>query len=456
MLMSLQAPDMLGGGPAFHSAPGYAQTESAPPAWMPSSVIGISPVVSSVIPPLKSKPSLPPAIEGAFGWDPHQIELPPLPVYFPRDMIKLELPMNEFNGVLERLPRCIRTLSIQAEYQNTPVSAKLQTFEHVELYLKLWKGEDEIFFIDIQRRKGDCLDANRYMHKLLDAAKGEMPEESMPVDADIAAQQLHNVEALLQKVMATAPAATFMAPQSPEETTRIAMDTVYESLTSKRLDLRKVGLEFLCCCTDLKRTIRATAVPSALVVLQAKPPSAEYASKCQDIQRILLKLLQHREFEDYDAPQDLMDVDSDAEEFIPSDQENSRGRSTYYVEYISEVFHLALTILVNSLEVVACCSDQLDLQDFALDFFQTSQSISTAGIYQTLLDCVQRCDRQLANGYLACKSLRLLAAAHPTIRDRLQHDTQAAAYLGKAVQLGRARHSLLQSESERLWKTLYV
>jgi hypothetical protein len=405
-----------------------------------------------------------PRLEVPSRWNLDYVHVPPLPMYFQRDMIKLEMPMDDLKGVLDRVSRCFRHMSIQADYQVNPVSAKLQTMELIELVAQFWKSdEDNLLYIDIQRRKGDHLDANRYIHKILDAARGDVSEEDACSPSSLNARQVKDVESLIERVMSSAPAPAaspnWMQPQqTPEEITSNALHTVYTALTSKRLDMRRMGLEYLATYTNVNRTLSSTAIPSALVVLQGTPPLPKYAEECKTIQRILLRVIQNREFEgDEDYLQD-MDVDSDLEVFFPSEDEGEtkRGRAPYYVEYMSELFHLALTILVNSLEVVACFKDQLSFNtnDMVRAFMSTSQNVSGVDMNQTLMDCVQRADRKLSNGSLACQALRILAIGSPDVLLRLKSDSQAKEAIRNAMDVGDTRHALLKVESKKLLDVL--
>jgi hypothetical protein len=400
------------------------------------------------------------------GWNLDSVQVPPLPIYFPRDMIKLEMPMDDLKDVLDRVCQCFRQMSIQADYQDNPVSAKLQTLELVELVAQFWKSDDgNLLYIDIQRRKGDHLDANRCIHKILDAARDNFFEEDACSPSSLNVQQVKDVESLIERVMSSAPAPAaspkWMQPQqTPEELTCDALNMVYTALTSKGLDIRRMGLEYLATYTNVKRTLSSTAIPSALVVLQGTPPLPKYAEECKAIQRILLRVIQKRDFEgDEDYLQD-MDVDSDLEVFFPSgdEGETKRGRPPQYVEFMSELFHLALTILVNSLEVVACFQDQLssDTNDMVQNFLSTSLDVSGVDMYQTLMDCVQRAKFKLCNGSLACQALRILAMGSPDVLLRLKHDPKAKDAIGKAMQVGHTRHALLKVESDKLWDAIYV
>jgi hypothetical protein len=71
------------------------------------------------------------------------------------------------------------------------------------------------------------------------------------------------------------------------------------------------------------------------------------------------------------------------------------------------------------------------------------------------MDCVQRAERKLCNGSLACQALRILARGSPDLLLRLKHDPKAKDAIGKAMQVGHTRHALLKVESDKLWDALY-
>jgi hypothetical protein len=151
--------------------------------------------------------------------------------------------------------------------------------------------------MDIQRRKGDFLDANHYIHKLLDAARGQIIQDTFSANQPLNAKSILGIESLINKAMpsnsAPAPSKNWMKAQSAEQTTSHASNTVYSSLTSKRLDMQTMGLEFLSSYMDLKHMLSSTAIPSALVVLVGKSLSPQDEEKCKEIQRILSWIIQN-------------------------------------------------------------------------------------------------------------------------------------------------------------------
>jgi hypothetical protein len=216
-----------------------------------------------------------------------------------------------------------------------------------------------------------------------------------------------------------------------------------------------MGLGFLSSYTDLKHTLSSTAIPSALVVLAGKSPTPQDEEECKEIQRILIWIIQYQEFEGDEELFPSMKMQVDGEQFLRSDEEGN-GRPPHYVEYMSEVYHLALTILVNSLEVVACFRQRLAVEQEVRAFLDASELVSGADMmYTTLKDCVRRAEHKLSNGYLACKALRLLAESQPALRKQLMIDTEVGKHIQEALKIGNERHVLLAAESKKLHDCLY-
>ena len=119
-------------------------------------------------------------------------------------------------------------------------------------------------------------------------------------------------------------------------------------------------------------------------------------------------------------------------------------------------------ILVQSLEVVACFSNSIRGGNIlSVGESLTKQLLDTASdvadgkdLYHMLLGCIVNAESKLANGYLACKALRLLALDHPGIKEQMKLDINAKQCIGNAYQVGQVRHTLLKDESYQLWQTV--
>jgi hypothetical protein len=133
---------------------------------------------------------------------------------------------------------------------------------------------------------------------------------------------------------------------------------------------------------------------------------------------------------------------------------NSAGLPEFYTEYMNELFHMALQILVQSLEVVACFKVNVG-EKLTNQLLDTASKVADGkDLYHTLLGCIVNAESKLANGYLACKALRLLAVDHPGIKEQIKLDINAKQCIGNAYQVGQVRHTLLKDESYQLWQTV--
>ena len=461
-----------------------------------------------------------------FGWDISKIQIEPVPFYFPRDMLQWEnFPFQDLPRVLERISMEMRKSSVQASLIHEPLSAKLQTcHENVELYLVFFRenttnsDDDGTVSMSVQRHKGNQYAANKCIQRLVDAAKGLHEEEDdddddddndnenkdMDTDTSVTADAVVAMERLIERAEMESASATQnnrndpdqrhpFLDQTPEQMTECTVRDVYGWLEqSHRLDLRRHALEYLLAMTDLKRTLSSQAIAGSLIVLQGKvspstttaaaaaaaTTSSELNTQAQAIQSILLSVLLTRELPGDRAmfmegnnntgssSNNNGTDDLEMHPYFPEvDDEinaNSVGLPDYYTEYMNELFHLALQILVQSLEVVACFSSSIRGGNIlSVGESLTKQLLDTASdvadgkdLYHMLLGCIVNAESKLANGYLACKALRLLALDHPGIKEQMKLDINAKQCIGNAYQVGQVRHTLLKDESYQLWQTV--
>ncbi len=407
-----------------------------------------------------------------FGWDVSQIQIQTLPMYFPRDMIHWEFPPQDLPEVLQRISKHLREYSVQASFSESPLSAKLQTCcENSELYLVFFNEPSGMVSMSVQRHKGDQIAANQCIRRLVDAAKGVLGENdnNQAMDTRASANAVLAMERLIERCASESTAAQDNHPffsQTPEQITETAVRDVYGWLEqTNRLDLRRMAFEYLLAMTDLKRTLSSTAIATANIVLQGKVPSSassELHTHAQKIQSVLLSVLLTRElpgdramFAEAGSSDNGKNSDIEMRPYFPEMDKNvttaSAGLPQHYTEYMNELFHLALQILVQSLEVITCFRNQ---HSHAGDHLANELFAMAEGknLYHILLGCVCHAESKLANGYLACKALRLLASNHPNIKDQIKCDDNAKQSIGNAYQVGGMCHKLLKDESYQLWQ----
>ena len=427
----------------------------------------------------------------ASGWNTSQIQVQNLPMYFPRDLIHWEFSPQDLPDVLERISKHLREASVQTSFIETPLSAKLQTCrENAELYLVFFKEPSGMVSMSVQRHKGDHAAANQCVRRLVDAAKGILCEDenscnkASDLDAVLNANAVLAMERLIERCAAESVAAQNRGQadnehhhpflnQTPEQMTENAVREVHGWLElSNRLDLRRRAFEHILAMTDVKRTLSSTAIATSHLVLEGRVPnsrSIELNTYATNIQSILLSVLLTRELpgdrdlfsgtDSKDSKMTNIDTDLETTPYFPEVDENvtadSAGLTQYYTDYMNELFHLALRILVQSLEVVACFQEQhFHTSDNMIKqlFVKASQVVDGKDLYHILLSCVDHAESKLANGYLACKALRLLASNHSGIKEQIKFDDHAKRRIDNAYQVGGMRHKLLKDESYQLWQ----
>jgi hypothetical protein len=425
--------------------PGPMMDQQKPVAGIPSVPIGVS--------------SQPPSF-GGFGWDKSKLNFERLDPYFPKDLLKLTIKQSGIDSALDRMVECFQNNSIQVEFEHNPVGAKLRTLERIELFLIFFEYDNGDLAVDIQRRQGDYLDANRCIHKILEAAKGT--PSTQPQEQERSAKRIREFESFLDRC-AAAPsqggggnvASPWATPPTPEESMKSTLNSIHASLTSNRLDQRKVGLDNLRIFTDLDKTLSQTAVATALVVIAGTAPASGYEKKCQEIRDVIARVVMKQEFADDDTNM-YADMDTDIVAFMSSDNagRNTSGRSRYYDQYMSEMHHLVLNILANSLEVLQVFDGTNTAYEMGVavaDLNLTCASFSdqhNSGIVEALMELVGHADQRLPDAYLACKALRHLLKANQDLRSVFKGGSYSKS-VQKAKSAG-SHNAKLLAEAEKL------
>jgi hypothetical protein len=373
--------------------------------------------------------------------------------------------IESLSDAAHSIQRCIRASSFQAAYKESPLSAKVQTPDHCEFSIDFWKAASGTeFYIDIQRRRGEHVFANMHMRKVLSAAKEGFDGDSFAASRSFNSEQLVSLESILNQAIPKSMPETpkfNVSKYMPETPKSNVLDHIHSLLTSSRLEVRKMGLQLLVARTDLMSTMRSGACSATTVVLAGKSPNGSgfAPQKATEIQNVLIMLIQSKEFqgdaERFGASETDMDV-GDVEPFFAM-AECSRDRPQYYEEFMNELHHMALTTLVQALEVADCFRDQFSqhVQDFREKYLEEG-SLDT-----TLKKCIADVRGPLASqslsiGYLACKALRILATSDNFLRQGVEEDVlKTRENIMTAMGVGKSSHAMLQRESENLYQVVY-
>lgn len=379
-----------------------------------------------------------------------------LPKFHPKrnKFEKNAMPIEKLTEAASSIQRCIRASSFQAAYTEDPLCAKVQTSDSCEFFIDFWQSESGTeFYIDMQQRRGEKIFATMHMRKIMKAAKEGFDEEEANINsAPFIRERLLRLQSVLNQAGPT------NATVGNSDSDCLAL--IHQNVMSSSLESRKMGMQLLLTTTNLSRTLGSGACPAAIVVLAGKSPNTAGFDdqKAAEIQNVLLSLLRNKEFqgdaERFIASEADMSV-NDVEPFFAT-VEGSRNRPRYYEEFTDELLHMALTILVQSLEVAECFPDH-----FSQHVQEFQQKHVTEGSLDLMLKaCIADvkgplASQSLSSGYLACKALRVLAQSNNYISQIREGDATVREDIRAAIDAGKFSHALLQQESERLYQVVY-
>lgn len=393
-------------------------------------------------------------------WYPRQLRPPP--AFYPMEK-STRVVEGSAPEVALRISECLRTLSVQASYNNELATANLLTAENVEMHLSLWQtpfgATPEGVMVELQRRKGDSIAFHRYSRTILDAAVAEGEEGVQPLDDMLyskRAQRLLSTELQNQEL-------------EEHENAVIAIEIAHSLLMKDRVDATQLGLESLCLLTDPKKTGYVTAVITAHVVLlgsihaiQIPGVSADEGETAilmnegpfQEIRSAILNLVQF---------QRIGDGDGDLDEMDQSEQMDIDK------EHMTILHNLALAVLANSLDVLENYEqynhEQHDNEpedtkprarlrtsstnDVADEFISKSHEISSKDILSTLISELGNARNKPHNATLSAKCIGSLCRASEEARKRAK-ELGAKQVVATALDVGVRTHLKLETECKKV------
>ena len=376
-----------------------------------------------------------------------EIRVPPS--YYPMELSNciIKVAWEVFVGYISE---CLRNLSIHAVFFDKPASAALLTPEYVELYLALWKTPQGELQLEVQRRSGDSMIFHQYCRQIIDAASGIIP----PIKISLQGSSFKDLRAA-EKILRTG-----FRIKSVHDKDEGVLKLICSLLTKNRIDSRKVGLEALCILTDLSKTHVSIAISVSRAVVLGD--NGEEGAK---IHQIILNLIQKRSMDDDQddalVKQYTMEVDSDDEDFFPSDDEVDDSRPPQYNDAMGVLLNHALTVLSNVWHVLTTVDFFDNLPDVSLAQFKTLESLidffledvkkSSEGVHMvfSLLHHIQRAPTKPHNASLASHTLWLLVN-HSQKALQMAGSLGASEYVQIAYDVGVASNIRLEEETRPL------
>ena len=386
--------------------------------------------------------------QGSNMWGPKP-DLRTPPSYYPMELSNCILNVS-WEVFVNCISACFRNLSIHAVFFDKPASAALLTPEYVELYLALWKTPQGEIQLEVQRRSGDSMIFHQYCRQIIDSANGKIPPtEVRPPGGSLKA--LRAAEKILR---------TGFSTKAEDDKGEGILKVICSLLTKNRMDSRKAGIEALCILTDLSKTHVSIAILVSRAVLLG-----DEGKEGAKIHQIILNLIQKRFMDDDQddalVKQYTMEVDSDDEDFFPSDDEDDYSRPPQYNDAMSVLLNHALTALSNALHVLTTVNSFDDTSDASLTPFKTPESLIdcflddvkklSEGVHMvfSLLHHIQRAPTKPHNASLASHTLCLLVK-HSKRALQVAKSLGAIEYVQIAQDVGIASNIRLDEESRPL------
>jgi hypothetical protein len=367
-----------------------------------------------------------------------------------------------------RLTECLRTLSIQALYDNKAATASLFTAENVEMHLSLWlkaatpSNATCGVVVELQRRKGDSIAFHRYSRSILDAAVGDLDLDTMPNDVWDDAVYSKKVQRLLSMELDN-------QHNQEHENAIIAIEIAHGLLMKDRMDARQLGLESLCLLTDPKKTGYITAVLTSHVVLLGttlgvRIPGVDDEGDSaivmdegpfQEIREAVLSLVQFSRIGD--------DDETDVDDIVTMPDS----------DHMMLLHNLALAVLANALEVIEN-PERFDDEpeqthdskprarlrtasssDVTNEFLQQTEDFSKKEILSTLIAELGKAHTKPHNAALSAKCLGSMCRASDEAKERAK-ELGAKTVVSTALDVGARTHLKLETECKKVSKVLQL
>lgn len=165
------------------------------------------------------------------GWNTPQLTT--VALYFPLGPSVVRLSKDALANLLESLPEMFRKLSLQALYNDCPISVTARSLESVELEISIFQCRDnsDELVVEFQRRDGDCAAYHQYAHQIMSAIAG-----GAAVSPVCGTPWNHSTLSRLECIP---------YEETPEDSVVGAIDIAWSLISNDRYDARKLGLESL-------------------------------------------------------------------------------------------------------------------------------------------------------------------------------------------------------------------
>jgi hypothetical protein len=338
------------------------------------------------------------------AWDICAADLDPVPLEFPLERTHRSISGADATEVAQRISEALRSHSIEARFDKSPVKAKCKTNDLVSFRIRLYAGGDNGLpvIVEVQRRSGSPSCFMKSCRAILAAAEGKLEASTSSCNKPPTMKSVGQMKCL-QNVA--------LSPLCAQRVSQEELTNAVTMIRSEQKDSNALGLENLLSLTDPVKTSPAvaTTISKFLVLGDHK----EYDTLREDI----------RSFTDRDIFED----------------------ETVAVEgslaHADRVRHLALSVFANAL--ANCCRD--GCLKAALD----EQSWFKEHLMSGLVDELKLFETSACSSLQASRCISsLLECCSVSARDCLQSHGVTKT-LEEALEYGKISNELLAEESSR-------
>jgi len=393
-------------------------------------------------------------------WCPRRLRQPP--AFYPLEKSTRLVEDVDPPQVASRLADCLRTMSVQAVYDDETATASLFTGENVEMHLSLWKTPSHTrqqgVLVELQRRKGDSIAFHRYSRSILDAAMNDSDMDDVFPLGDILYSK--KVQRLLAMELRN-------KEHQEHENAIIAIEIAHGLLMKDRIDATQLGLESLCLLTDPSKTGYVTAVLAAHVILlgstdgvsipgvtgeEQGPDYLKHVGPHREIRETILNLVQFQRLGESEEC-DHMNIEHEQNMRMDIDQ-----------EHMTLLHNLALAVLANSLDVIenaerfedepedtkpAAKVRSKSSSDVTEEFMGLTKDTFDKDILSTLISEMSKAEKKPHNATLSAKCLGSLCRASDEAR-RKAKELDAKTVVQTALEVGERTHLKLETECKKV------
>lgn len=341
-------------------------------------------------------------------------ELPNLPLFYHLQQKHETFSGAKLDDVILNTKKCLRILSIKANYNKETATIHAETFDHVKLNICFYKciqddAKVDSFIMEIKRLSSANFEFCGVTKTIFDFAKGNI--ESTPFSG-------RN-----QRMLAAPGGENVLLSEEMKEEYNGALCDVLLLLNKDRQDVHELGMESMVYLTDIHCSVEDVARKVSEAIFYGR-------DSFQVIQVKIYNLIQN-------GTMDAHDQNATSTVKYEHDDHNKKMR------------RWALKVLGNSLDTFLHFNennvDELSLADNI--WFQEE-------LCDVLLQDLKEALINPHEAYLASKCLHTMMKLYDGFRIRVKNVSSVHGILKDAENTGKNHHSLLANETSHLLKTL--